>query len=274
MEPLIPLLVKSLPWLGGAVGGAVLTVLKGRRALLTYSVNHQRVGTTANDAVHGQVEVRYRGNVVHNLYLSTVEITNRSIRDLENLEIRTYRGPDQMMLLTERPFIEGSIHHVNHTAAYDQRLFADAEWEKQTRAAGAAEVPENVERLTRDAGFRHGQRHYLVPVLTRGQVINITYLSTVAHGVHPLIHVDCQSKGVRVVFQRGLRAVTHLWGVPVPTAAFVGLPLGVVIAASTEWFTTTPWVLSMACFIAGVSVAVQGMLVVKLYRWLRKLIVG
>ena len=54
MEEFYPLLVSVVPWVGGAIGGFLLFVLKNRRPLLTYNVTHQRIGMTADDNVHGK----------------------------------------------------------------------------------------------------------------------------------------------------------------------------------------------------------------------------
>jgi hypothetical protein len=229
---------------------------------------------TANDRVHGPVEVRYRGNVVHNLYLSVVEIVNDSIKDLENLEIGTYRSGDQMMLMTETAFIDGSIQPVNQTRAYAERIAADAEWERQVRAAGNAEAPENTARLTTDTAFRHGQRHYFVPVLNRGQRIKITYLTTVAPGGAPIILVDCQSKGVRVGYKTQPQPAMILWGVPTVLATFIGLPIWVIVGVVVSQSMAVSWVWAVAGFVAGICVTIPGVLAVKIFRWLRARLVG
>ena len=108
MESFYAVLANLGPWLGGAIGGVLILVLTNRRSLLTYNVTHQRIGMSADDAVHGKVEVFFRGNLVDRLYLSVMQIRNRGIRDLENLNLKTYRGHDAMAMLTEEARLDGS----------------------------------------------------------------------------------------------------------------------------------------------------------------------
>ena len=152
-----PLIGKIGPWLGGFIGGYLLTLLKNRRALLTYNVAHQRIAMSADDEIHGKVVVTYRGNVVHNLFLSTVTVRNSSIRDLENLDLKACRAHDSMLLLTEQTAIDGTLEYVPLTQEYIDRIEQDSEFEKQVLEAETADQPENKQRLDSDARFRHGR---------------------------------------------------------------------------------------------------------------------
>ena len=259
---------------GGAIGGILLLVLKNRRPLLTYSVTHQRIGMTADDAIHGKVEVRYRDSVVHNLYLSVVEIRNRSMRDLENVDIKTYRDSEDTIILTEQTHIEGTLENVNLTGEYEKRITADVEWEKEIRNAGTAEEPENAKRLQSDFRYRHGQRHYLIPVFNRGQVAKITYLAVVGPNSTPVIRLTSQTKGVRVKERSYPVMVAHLWGVPILQAVFAGLVVGACLVSVIIWKVQTLWIAALASFLLGALANLPGVLFMKLYGWMREKLIG
>src|SRR3972149_901514 len=76
------------------VAGAIVTLLAQRilnkRGLFTYFVWHNRVGVSADDAVFGTVRVTWNNNPVANLYSSTVELRNESLKDYENISVRVF----------------------------------------------------------------------------------------------------------------------------------------------------------------------------------------
>jgi hypothetical protein len=260
---------------GGAIGGILLLLLKNRRPLLTYSVTHQRIGMTADDAIHGKVEVRFRDSVVHNLYLSVVELRNRSMRDLDNLNIKTYRDTEDTVMLTEQAHIEGTLENVNLTKEYTDRVTGDSEWEKKIRDAGTAEEPENAARLLSDARFRHGQRHYLIPVLNRGQVAKITYLVAVGPNSSPVIRLTSPTKGIRIKERRHPATMpAFLWGVPILHSVSAGLVLGAFLVSVIVWQVQTLWIAAVASFLLGALANLPGVLFMKVYGWLRERIIG
>ena len=269
-----PIIEKLLPWIGGAIGGSLLTVLRNRRALLTYNVSHQKIGMTADDEIHGKVEVTYRGSVVHNLYLSVVTIKNHSFRDLEDLDLKTFRGGNDISLLTEQTHIEGTIEFVDLTKEYMDRIEKDSDWEKMIFEAGTQDEDANKKRLDADAGFRHGQRHYTVPVLNRGQTIRLTYLVAAAPNTSPFINVTTQTKGVRIKEKPYPQAISHLWGVPIVHAAIVGIVAGVIITGLVVLNIKTLWIAASVCFVVGVFGNVPGALLIKSYKWLRTKLIG
>ena len=59
-----------------AILGGVITLVTQRilrkRSLLTYFVQHSRVGVSADDSIFGIVRVTWNDNVVANLYSSTL----------------------------------------------------------------------------------------------------------------------------------------------------------------------------------------------------------
>jgi hypothetical protein len=81
------------------------------------------VGLSAGDKVFGAVRVTWNDNPVDNLYLSTIELTNQSMKDYENVVVRAYTSDS--ILLTERTEIVGTTHIVNRHLETDyDRLLA------------------------------------------------------------------------------------------------------------------------------------------------------
>lgn len=272
-----PVIAKVGPYLlggaGGALGGQFLSVLKNRRATLVYHVTHARIGMTADDQTFGSVEVRYNGAVAHNLFLSVVEAKNNSIRDLENIAVKICRGHENMELLTEQSQIVSTTEVVPLTKQYFERVKSDAEWAQAIATAGASEEPENAKRLSADAKFRQGERHYVIPVLNRGQVAKFTYLTQAGPNMNPVISLASQTKGVRVKYGPQPEGVTNVFGVSFKQAGLTGVLTALLVAAIVIWRVSgdaAAWI----CFVVALFASVMGAGIVRACRWMREILVG
>ena len=102
----ISIIINSKIFIGivSAVGGIAVTVMAqyilNKRGIFSYNVFHNRVGISTEDAIYGSVKVTWNENPVAHLYLSTVELTNQSMKDYESVVVRIYASNTQ--LLTQR----------------------------------------------------------------------------------------------------------------------------------------------------------------------------
>ena len=94
---------KILIAMSSAIGGMIIAVftnqLLNRRGRFRYSVSHARIGVSTDDAIFGSVKVTWNDNMIANLYLSTVELVNDSMRDFENVAVKAFSNNTD--LLTE-----------------------------------------------------------------------------------------------------------------------------------------------------------------------------
>ena len=84
----------------------LVVVVRNRRSLLTYHVTHDRIGISTLDNIHGEVSVTVGGNRMQNLYMSNVWLVNRSMRDVEDLELKVLSGTNEMRLMSEQTHID------------------------------------------------------------------------------------------------------------------------------------------------------------------------
>ena len=98
----------------------LVVVVRNRRSLLTYHVTHDRIGISTLDNIHGEVSVTVGGNRMQNLYMSNVWLVNRSMRDVEDLELKVLSGTNEMRLMSEQTHIEGTVEFLKHTAEYEE----------------------------------------------------------------------------------------------------------------------------------------------------------
>ena len=166
------LLETLAPWLGGAVAGILSFLLLNRRITLTYAVNHDRIGITANDNILGNVSVLVGESYnASNLYLSKVYITNRSLKDIEDLPVTAYVNSSICNLLTERASILDSITPIRYSEQFEKEIAVDDQTEQSVKD----------QRLA----LWKARREYDLPTLNRGSVLELTYLVDVAHGSNP-----------------------------------------------------------------------------------------
>ncbi len=235
------------------LGGVILTLLTqyilNKRGLFTYSVRHERVSVSADDAVFGSVRVTWNGNPVGNLYLSTVELINYSMKDYENVVVRAYTS--DTILLTERTDVVGTTQIAKWTDEFSRQL---------------AVVPG---QQPTDAQLElHGvRREYLLPIVNRGQMVRLQFLNAAKTQAGPTIWLEALHKGVKVKFRP---ARNEILGVPQPTAVWVGMTLGLFFLGFVIKFVHILWLATFFAFIYGLFAQIPGILLVKAWRWLRE----
>ena len=234
------------------IGGMLLTILVqqilNKRGLLTYFVRHSRVGMSADDAIFGSVRVAWNNQPVPNLFSSTMELVNQSTRDYENISVRVFTN--DTVLLTERTEVVGSILPLSWTEEFARQLHVDA---------GQQPTQAQVERHSR-------QRHYLVPILNRGQVVRFHFLNAAPTPNQPSLWMDILHRGVKLRFHV---PPNEILGVAQPIAAVFGIVLGFVFVGVLITYMQTVWIAALSSLTFGLFAQVPGAYAFKIWRWLR-----
>ena len=253
-------------------------VVRNRRSLLTYHVTHDRIGISTLDNIHGEVSVTVGGNRMQNLYMSNVWLVNRSMRDVEKLELKVWSGTNDMQLMSEQTHIEDTVEFLKHTAEYEEiksQLMNAIARVEEAKAAGDEAAAARINQA-QAANWRtwFTQRWYEVPVLARGQTIRFTYMMNVLSNADPAILLSCQKAGVRVKYKQPYHPIWHLWGVPLGEAALSGIVIGTLVWLVVISSISTLWLAALLCLVVGLLSNVPGAAIVKLYRWLRDRVIG
>ena len=256
----------------------LVVVLLNRRSVVTYNVTHDRIGISTHDNIHGEVSVTVGGNRMQNLYMSNVWLVNRSMRDIEDLQVKVFTGTNDMHLMSEQTRVEGTIDILKHTTEYEeikgQLIEAVANLET-AKAAGDLTAATQIEQAqTNNWQTWFTQRWYQVPVLARGQTIRFTYMTNVLSTSDPAILVSCQKAGVRVKYKQPYQPIWHLWGVPVLEAGVCGIVIGTLIWLVIINSISTLWIAALLCLVVGFLGSIPGAAIVKLYKWLRNRLIG
>ena len=271
-----------LPSLAGGSITLVITlfvvVVRNRRALLTYHATHDRIGISTLDKIHGEVTVTVGGSQVQNLYMTNVWLVNRSMQDVEELEVKVLCDNGDMRLMSEQTHVEGTAEFLKHTPEYEEikdQLITAASAIEQARATGdhatAAQIDEA--QATNWQTWLT-QRWYSVPVLARGQTVKFTYMTNVVSDTPPVIFLSCQKAGVRVKYKQPYQPIWHLWGVPLVEAGFAGIVIGTLVWLAVISSISTLWLAALLCLVVGLLGNVPGAAVVKCYKWLRDRLIG
>ncbi len=256
----------------------LLTWIQNRRTLLTYHVTHNRIGTSGYDNIHGEVLVTVGGNRMQNLYISDIWLINRSICDVENLEIKIYTGTEQLQLMTERTHIEGTVEFLKHTREYEEikktLQHSLVETERAKAAGDTLTVAQLHQAQAANWEIWSTQRWYEVPVIARGQAIRFSYMTNAISDVSPVIYISCQKAGVRVKYKEPYQPILHLWGVPIFEASLTGIVIGICVWWIIIYSISIQWFAALLCLIVGLLANIPGAAAVKSYRWLRDKLVG
>jgi len=242
------LLVSLISGRVGAIVALLTQRILGKRGLLTYFVWHNQIGVSADDAVFGMVRVTWNGNPVANLYSSTIELRNESLKDYENVSVRVFTA--DTFLLTERSEILDTTQVLGWTDEFSRSLSV---------------LPGSEPTLAQRNLFG-SRRDYLVPTMNRGQVVRLTFLNAPTLGKQPSLWLDILHKGVKIRFRI---AQNQFLGVSQPAAVLVGTAVGVVFMVIVVGLVHTVWLASILCLLYGLLVVVPGALSIKIWRWVR-----
>lgn len=239
--------------IGGLIVAVVAQYLLNKRGVFAYRVFHNHVGLSAEDVIYGSVKVTWNDTPVAHLYLSTVEVTNLSMKDYESVVIRVFSN--NTTLLTQRTATVGSTRLIDFTQEYMKEIA----------------VPDGAQPTEGQFNLYRTQRDYFIPTMNRGQVLRFEFLNAAHSEEQPAISLDILHKGVVCKFQV---AKTQIFGVPQSTATLVGTLVGLLgVGAVIAWVESLP-LAALLSFIIGWLVVVPGAFTIKVFRQLRDVFAG
>ncbi|WP_445289068.1 hypothetical protein [Variovorax atrisoli] len=248
------LLMSLLSFVGGALLTKLGLFLRGRVRTLEWAVSHDRLAASVQDPIFGSISVRWQQTEVTNLFMSRIEIRNRTGRDLSNLPVRFWAG-DGTMMLNESSTILGGTQAMPWSPDFRQALQV---------APGATPSTEQFQLFTI-------RRDYLLPVLNRGQIAQATYLTTLKNGASgPMLFAEVHQAGLRV---KPAPLGPQVLGVRLKVAAWVGLATAAVVVAASIAFVSTVWIAALLSCAVGLSATFIGALLVRGFDAVSRLVI-
>lgn len=241
-------LIAVVSWLGGILAAVLVQQIQNRRSVLSYFVNHSKIGTSADDRTFGTVQITWNGSEVPNLYLSAVELRNESSKDLRDIRVKVYSN--DTTLLSEFPHLIGTTQFIKYSPEYEEKI-----------AVSPGTVPTQFQRET------HGQsREYLIPTLNRGQVIRFQYINISKSEQQPTIWLDVVHPGVLLRFRPPQNQV---FGVPQPLATLAGILLGILFTTLLYTYSSYILLVAFGSLFFGFIAQVPGAYAIRAFRQLR-----
>ena len=239
--------------LAGAILAYVVQSLRSKRGVFTYQVNHSTVGISGDDPIYGSVRLTWNDDPVPNLFLSTIEVTNHSVKDYESVTIRFHTN--NTVLLSGTAYIVGSTETIGFTERYRSRIF----------------VPFGGEPNQQQSELYLKTREYLIPAINRGQVLRFDVLNAAESTQVPSMSVDIQHVGVVCKFQK---ATSHAFGVRWSLAVTVGTVAGIVAVLFVASLLNNAFAIGVLSFLIGGMTSLIGIGIVRVFRRLRSLLAG
>ena len=238
-----------------AVCGGVVTLLLFRiakkRGRFSFFVHHNRIAMSADDPIFGKVQVTWNQEPVGNLFLSTVEMKNDSLKDFKDVVVKVFTN--DTILLTERTEIVDTTQVLRWSPEFRESL--------HIAAGGPAPFQMELYNTTRE---------YIVPTMNRGQLIRFAFLNAPGQGVQPSLWLDIVHPGVKLQF----RAVptSEILGVSQPASALVGFLIGLVFLGAVILFVQSTWIAAGLAFLFGSFLVLPGALMIRCWYRLRGLV--
>ena len=107
--------------------------------------------------------------------------------------------------------------------------------------------------------------------MNRGQTIRFHFLNAAKTSAGPTIWLEALHKGVKVKFRP---ARNEILGVPQPTAVWVEMALGFVFLVILIKFVHVLWLAAFLAFVYGLFAQIPGIVLIKVWRWLREAVGG
>ena len=232
----------------GAILSLVVQRILNKRGIFTYFVQHYQIGESTDDAVFGTIQVTWNERPVSNLYLSTIELKNESLKDYEDVVVKVFTN--DTYLWTEKTEIVGTTQYLRWTAEFAAEL----------------SVEQGKQPTETQWDLYRRERKYIVPVMNRGQVVHLKFLNEAKTNNQPTLWLDIIHKGVKLQFRV---PQPEFMGVSQPAAAFAGALLGLVFLSVVIYFVETSWIAAVMCLVYGLVAMVPGAGLIKASRRLR-----
>jgi len=195
----------------------------------------------------GSIEVLHNSVPVKSLYLSNVSIINDTNRDLSDIEFNITCDPNSI-ILTSQGINKASGKNVYFTDRYSKLLSDNS--------------PDNVRNVL-------SFRDYLVPVINRRDTIEFSLLIVNELANFPYLTVACEHIGIKIKFQKVPRQ--KLFGESTSISALIGLIITTIACYLLIYFNFALTLGVWLSFILGLTTSFFGLLIIKLFKKLRRL---
>lgn len=251
-------LLKALPaaiWAGiGWFLATLWATYRSRVSKLGYVITHQSLAVAQQNDFVGTIEVLYNGYPADNVYLTTLRVSNQTSKDFSNLELNLqYRDGSNVKVAAGTA--SGSLNYL---------LFTDSFNRSVDRLLEMAEDDPNRNALL---AFLTTRRDFQIPVLNRGQWLDIYLIVQAPAGQQPVLDIATDYPGLSLTTQPQR---PQFYGVDQHVAVILGLFIGAVVLFLIAPRFANPFSLAFTAFAIAAFSSLIGVAVVKVFRLISK----
>jgi hypothetical protein len=213
---------------------------------IKYSIWHNYIGSSLEDVKFGSVKLLYNNTELKNLYASNVILKNETGKDVNDLELNISCNNGSLILVSHGRN-SNSIKELEFTSNYREIIDRN--------------IPD-------DATYIYTRRDYKIPVINRGDVIEITLLTTNLNNERPLLFVTSEHKGVKLKFY--IEPI-KLLGVPQNTSVFTGMAASLILCIPIFYYVKYIPLLIVLSLLNGWIASLYGVVILRIFKWLKRL---
>ncbi|MEP1152480.1 MAG: hypothetical protein ABJH08_12190 [Balneola sp.] len=232
----------------GAIISQIFTKLRNRTATLFWERSYQRLATSEVDPHWGNLKVLYNGYEQKHLSFISIQVSNNSNRDLENIKLRIDCIGNSWITLSRGYYAQNGTP-----------LFLTDEYSSLLEN----QVADSLNRTM-------SHREYKIPVLNRDTSIAFDLLISSTDNDKPIIEASCIHKSVKMKFAEPRQKILNE---DLVTSSLIGIFITILTATAFivwENFLSVSTIVILITIIS-LSATLIGAITIKTYKFLLKL---
>ncbi|MCK4672769.1 hypothetical protein KAT67_02170 [candidate division WOR-3 bacterium] len=222
------------------------TKYKTRIKKIKYNVQYQYLGASVDDTRFGSVKLLYNDKPIKCLYNAKVLLSNESHHDISDMEINIVCDPDSTIILS----------FGRNTSSFNELAF--------TKDYG------KVLNEGKNLVYIFTRRDYMLPVLNRGDKVEILLLMTNVHNKQPIVEVNCDYAGVRMKYSP--KAPYELFGESLQHCSLLGSFITLLLCISIVLFIGNRVIAVFLAAVIALFASLVGFAFIKIIKFLTKLL--
>ncbi|PWK79004.1 hypothetical protein LX99_01458 [Mucilaginibacter oryzae] len=194
--------ISKLGWafIGSLISLIVYIVLerfKNRGALFSFSRKFNSLGTSINDSFHGNIKVLYDTRIVKHLNFVTLNITNESNSDFENVVVKCWVDVNSQ-------FLSFNAFHDNYRTNiklednfYEERNRRVNEIDEYNAQKNEGDI--DPQEITNNYNFILKNLEWNVPVWNRKDSVTFNFIIENFNGEVPILMHPIEKKGIKLI---------------------------------------------------------------------------
>jgi hypothetical protein len=244
-----PWVINATFLLLGTIATSLYHTIRNRRTPIYYTTSLERIAESKINGLVGNIEIKWNGYPVSNLYRCTIDIINVSSRDFSDVKFKILSEPETI-LFEEDSQILNTTEYLRLTNDYINQI-RNIQYPEQS----------NYLRLFRE---------YLIPIYNRKSVVRTISIFTSTHK-DPMIFVEMLHEGLILKYRH---KVDEIIGIPITDTLPVSIIIAVLVLINFSIFTSASPLTVLIILIIGLFATPISALIIMMWRKIKNLYTG